>query len=52
LVVRAVDKHILDADIVNGTHVGDRVSTPRIPLSPSEDLSLPFKFKRSSFPCI
>jgi ATP-dependent DNA helicase PIF1 len=46
LVVRAVDKHILDAEIVNGTHDGDRVSIPRILLSPSEDLSLPFEFKR------
>jgi ATP-dependent DNA helicase PIF1 len=46
LVVRVVDKHILDADIVNGTHAGDWVFIPRIPLSPSGDLSLPFKFKR------
>jgi ATP-dependent DNA helicase PIF1 len=46
LVVRAVDKHILGAEIVNGTHARDGVFIPRIPLSPSEDLSLPFKFKR------
>jgi ATP-dependent DNA helicase PIF1 len=45
LVVRAVDKHILDAKIVNDTHAGDRVFIPRILLSPSEDMSLPFKFK-------
>jgi ATP-dependent DNA helicase PIF1 len=50
LVVRAVNKHILDVKIVNGTHVGDRVFIPRIPLCPSEDLSLPFKFKRKLFP--
>jgi hypothetical protein len=50
LVVRAVDKHILDAEIVNGTHAGDRVFIPRILLSPFEDLSLPFKFKRKQFP--
>jgi hypothetical protein len=49
LVVKAVDKHILDAEIVNGIHAGDRVFIPRIPLSPSEDLSLPFKFKRQLF---
>jgi ATP-dependent DNA helicase PIF1 len=49
LVVRAVDKHILDADIVNGTHAGDRIFIPRIMLSPSIDLSLPFKFKRKQF---
>jgi hypothetical protein len=45
----AVDKHILDAEIVNGTHDGDRVFIPRILLSPSEDPSLPFKFKRKQF---
>jgi ATP-dependent DNA helicase PIF1 len=50
LVVRAVDKHILDTEIVNGTHAGDMVFIPRILLSPSEDLSLPFKFKRKQFP--
>jgi hypothetical protein len=50
LVVRAVDKYILDAEIVNGTHVGDRVFIPRILLSLSEDLSLAFKFKRKQFP--
>jgi ATP-dependent DNA helicase PIF1 len=50
LVVRAVDKHILDAEIVNGAHAGDKVFIPRILLSPFEDLSLPFKFKRKQFP--
>jgi hypothetical protein len=46
MVVRAVDKLILDVEIINGTHAGERVFIPRILLSPSEDLSLPFKFKR------
>jgi ATP-dependent DNA helicase PIF1 len=50
LVVRAVDNHILDAEIVNGTHAGDRVFIPRILLSLFEDQSLPFKFKRKQFP--
>jgi ATP-dependent DNA helicase PIF1 len=49
LVVRVVDKHILDAKIIIGTHAGDRVFIPRILLSLSEDLSLPFKFKRKQF---
>jgi ATP-dependent DNA helicase PIF1 len=49
LVVRAVDKHIIDAEIVNGTHVGDMVFIPRILMSPYEELSLPFKFKRKQF---
>jgi hypothetical protein len=46
LVVRGFDNHAIDAEIVNGTHAKDRIFIPRIPLSPSEDLSLPFKFKR------
>jgi ATP-dependent DNA helicase PIF1 len=50
LVVRAVNKHILDVEIFNGTHAGDRVFIPRILLSLFEDLSLPFKFKRKQFP--
>jgi ATP-dependent DNA helicase PIF1 len=50
LVVRAVDKHILDGEIVNGTHAGDRVFIRRILLSSSGDRSLPFKFKRKLFP--
>jgi ATP-dependent DNA helicase PIF1 len=29
LVVRAVNKHIIDTEIVNGTHAGDRVFIPR-----------------------
>jgi hypothetical protein len=45
-----VDKHIIDAEIVNGTHAGDRVFIPRIVMSLSKDLSLPFKFKRKQFP--
>jgi hypothetical protein len=50
LVVRAVDKHILDVEIVNGTHAGDRIFIPRISLPPSEDLPLPLKFKRKQLP--
>jgi ATP-dependent DNA helicase PIF1 len=50
LVVMVVDKHILDVEIVNGTHAGERVFIPRILLSPSEDLSLPSKFRRKQFP--
>jgi hypothetical protein len=46
LVVRAVDKHILDVEIINDTHAEDRVFIPRNSLSPSKDMSHPFKFKR------
>jgi hypothetical protein len=45
-----VDKHIIDAEIVSGTHAGDMVFIPRILMSPSKDLSLLFKFKKKQFP--
>lgn len=50
LVVRAFEENAIDAEIVNGQHAGNRVFIPRIPLSPSKDVSLPFKFKRKQFP--
>ena len=50
LVVRAFEDNAIHAEIVNGQHHGKRVFIPRIPLSPSEDISLPFKFKRKQFP--
>lgn len=49
LTVLCFDDHIRDVEIVHGTHAGDRVLIPKIPLLPSEDLSLPFKFKRKQF---
>lgn len=50
LVVRGFEDNTIDAEIVNGQHAGCRVFIPRIPLSPSEDITLPFKFKRKQFP--
>jgi ATP-dependent DNA helicase PIF1 len=50
LVIRGFQNNSIDAEIVNGQHAGTRVFIPRIPMSPSEDLSLPFKFKRKQFP--
>jgi len=50
LVVRAFEDNAIDAEIVNGQHHGKRVFILRIPLSPSEDINLPFKFKRKQFP--
>ena len=46
LVVRAFEDNAIDCENVNGQHAGNRVFIPRIPLSPSEDITLPFKFKR------
>ncbi|TVU21988.1 hypothetical protein EJB05_31660, partial [Eragrostis curvula] len=50
LVIRGFQNNAIDAEIVGGQHAGKRVFIPRIPLSPSEDLTLPFKFKRIQFP--
>jgi ATP-dependent DNA helicase PIF1 len=48
--VRALQGNAIDAEITGGQHVGKRVFIPRLPLSPSDDISLPFKFKRKQFP--
>ena len=48
--VRAPQPNAIDAQIVGGQHVGKRVFIPRIPMCPSDDMSLPFKFKRKQFP--
>jgi len=50
LIIRGFQNNSIDAEIVNGQFEGTRVFIPRIPMSPSEDLSLPFKFKRKQFP--
>jgi ATP-dependent DNA helicase PIF1 len=50
LVIRGFQNNTIDVEIVNGQHAGSRVFIPRIPMSPSEDLSLAFKFKRKQFP--
>jgi hypothetical protein len=46
LVIRGFQNNSIDIEIVNGDHARTRVFIPRIPMSPSEDLTLPFKFKR------
>ena len=50
LMVRGFEDNAIDAEIVNGQHSRERVFIPRIPLSPSEDITLPFRFKRKQFP--
>ncbi|XP_066363911.1 ATP-dependent DNA helicase PIF1-like [Miscanthus floridulus] len=46
LMIRALQDNTIDAKIVGGQHAQKRVFIPRLPLSPSDDISLPFKFKR------
>jgi ATP-dependent DNA helicase PIF1 len=50
LVVRGFGNNSIDVEIVNDQHAGKRVFLPRIPLSPLEDVTLPFKLKRKQFP--
>jgi ATP-dependent DNA helicase PIF1 len=50
LIVRGLVRSCIDAEIVNGQHAGTRVFIPRIPMSPTEDLTLRFKLKRKQFP--
>lgn len=50
LIIRAFQENAIDAEIIGGQHNGKRVFLPRIPLYPSEDDVLPFKFKRKQFP--
>jgi ATP-dependent DNA helicase PIF1 len=49
LMVRAFQDNAIDAEIVGGQHQGKRVFITRIPMSPSDDISLPFKLKRKQF---
>lgn len=49
LIVRALQHHVIDAEIAVGRHRGTRVFIPRIVLSPS-DSTLPFKLRRKQFP--
>ena len=50
LMVRALQDNAIDAEIVAGQHARKRVFIPKLPLSPSDDIFLPFKFKRKQFP--
>ncbi|XP_066351522.1 ATP-dependent DNA helicase PIF1-like [Miscanthus floridulus] len=49
LMVRAFQGNAIDAEIVGGHYAGRRVFLPRIPMSPSDDISLPFKMRRKQF---
>lgn len=48
--IKAFQDNAIDAEIIGGQHARKRVFLPRIPLYPSEDDVLPFKFKRKQFP--
>ncbi|XP_066351521.1 uncharacterized protein [Miscanthus floridulus] len=46
LMVKALQDNAIDVEIVGGQHAGRRVFLPRIPMSPFDDISLPFKMRR------
>ncbi len=48
-VIKHITKHILQAQIVNGSHTGQMVLIPRIKLI-SNDTSFPFQLTRRQFP--
>ncbi|XP_066373872.1 uncharacterized protein [Miscanthus floridulus] len=50
LMVRGLQDNAIDAEITGGQHQGKRVFITRIPMSPSDDISLPFELKRKQFP--
>ena len=49
LILRHLHDNVLDAEILTGTHKGQRILIPRIKLAPS-DVSLPFTLQRKQFP--
>ena len=50
LIIRSVTRRLIDAVVATGSHVGDRVFIPRIPLLTPTDSGFPFILKRTQFP--
>ena len=49
MVVSRLGHRVLEAQLLTGTHVGDRVLIPRIQLSPTDSIH-PFTFRRRQYP--
>ena len=49
LLVKDMQEHVVECEIITGAHVGKRVFIPRITLTPS-DTGLPFNLSRRQFP--
>ncbi|XP_048619512.1 ATP-dependent DNA helicase pif1-like [Brassica napus] len=49
MVVSRLGHRVLEAELLTGTHVGDRVLIPRIQLSPTDSIH-PFTFRRRQYP--
>lgn len=51
LMITRLGTRIIEAQIISGRNIGEKVAIPRMVLSPS-DSTLPFKFQRRQFPII
>ena len=49
LIIKGFQQHVIDAEILTGSHLGKRVFIPRIRIAPS-DADLPFQLVRRQFP--
>jgi len=49
LIIKEIQQHVIDAEIVTGSHLRKRVFIPRIRIAPS-DSDLPFQLIRRQFP--
>lgn len=49
LIVTKMGRYVLEAKVITGDNIGEKVYIPRLSLSPS-DARIPFKFQRRQFP--
>ena len=49
LIITKMEKYVLEARVISGSNVGDKVFIPRLSLTPS-DKRIPFTFQRRQFP--
>jgi ATP-dependent DNA helicase PIF1 len=49
LTITRMGKFVLEAKVISGSNIGEKVFIPRLSLQPS-DIKIPFKFKRRQFP--
>jgi len=49
LIITRMRKFVLEANVISGSNIGEKVFIPKLSLSPS-DVKIPFKFQRRQFP--
>jgi len=49
LIITKMGKFVLEAEVISGSNIGEKVFIPRLSLQPS-DTRISFKFKRRQFP--